>query len=77
MWRKSRVAESWVSSTCIELARHGEAVAVMVTHLLDAVPTEAHVFWSLWAGAPFYVSTPPNGTVWSVAEGRVKLLQRK
>lgn len=31
--------------------------AMMITHILDPVPTEAHVHCSLWADTPMYVST--------------------
>ena len=30
---------------------------MMITHILDPVPTEAHVHCSLWADTPMYVST--------------------
>ena len=49
----------------------------MITHLLDPIPTEAHVFWSLWARKPMYVATPPNGTIWVVDDGKIKLVERK
>ncbi len=51
-------------------------VAMTVTHLLDAVPTEAHVFWSLWAKMPMYVSIAPHGSLWLVNGNNIKLVQR-
>jgi hypothetical protein len=62
--------------TCITLQNDDRAVALMITHLLDPVPTEAHVFWSLWAGKSMYVMTPPDGTVWKVEGGKIGLVER-
>jgi hypothetical protein len=63
--------------TCIVLQTDPRAVGLMITHLLDPIPTEAHVFWSLWAKKPMYVATPPNGTVWAVEGNKIKLVERK
>lgn len=63
--------------SCISLQNDSEAVALMVSHLLDPIPTEAHVFWSTWAKKPLYISTPPNGTVWAVEGGEIRLVKRK
>lgn len=63
--------------TCIALQTDPSAVGLMITHLLDPIPTEAHVFWSLWAKKPMYVATPPNGTVWAVEGDKIKLVERK
>lgn len=62
--------------TCIQLENEPRAVGLMITHLLDAVPTEVHVFWSLWAGKPIYVATPPNGAVWAVEGASVRNVSR-
>lgn len=56
--------------SCIDLNPGQDAVAMMVTHLLDATPTEIHVFWSLWKGKPFYVTTGKNG-LWKIEDGRI------
>lgn|GEM_PF-1108917 len=56
--------------TCIALAPIPKSVAMMMTHLLDPVPTDVHVFWSLWEGKPFYVSTTEDG-LWKIEEGRI------
>lgn len=61
--------------TCIALEDDSRAVALTITHLLDSTPTEAHVFWSLWANKPIYVATP-NGTSWSVEGGKIRLVKR-
>lgn len=51
-------------------------VGLFVTHLMDPVPTEIHVFWNLWAGIPLYISTPPNGTIWNLSKGHISLVKR-
>lgn len=43
---------------------------MMITHILDPVPTEAHVHWSLWADTPQYVST--EGGLWAIKDGQVR-----
>lgn len=63
--------------TCIALQTDPNAVGLMITHLLDPIPTEAHVFWSLWAKKSMYVATPPNGTIWVVEGNKVMLVERK
>lgn len=71
------VSQRGFTRTCITLETSPRSVGLMITHLLDSVPTEAHVFWSLWAKKPLYVSTPPNGTLWVVKNGKIELVERK
>lgn len=71
------VSQRGFTRTCIALATDPKAEALMITHLLDPVPTEAHVFWSLWAGKPIYVATPPMGTIWAVQGDKIRLVARK
>ncbi len=59
-----------------KLPAGSKPVALTVTHLLDAVPTEVHVFWSLWAKMPMYVMVAPFGSLWSVDGNRIKLEAR-
>jgi len=49
--------------------------ALTVTHLLDATPTEIHVFSVYAAGLPVYVLTSGNNRVWSaeVSGGRPRI----
>lgn len=69
------------TKTCISLPlgeSEGRKVAALtVSHLLDPIPTEAHVFWSLWSGVPFFVLTSPGGTVWGIEDGAIRLLERR
>lgn len=60
--------------SCIVLESPRDSVGMMITHLLDPVPTEAHVFWSLWANKPMYVST--SAGLWKIEEGRVTMNSR-
>jgi hypothetical protein len=71
------VAQRGFTRTCISLQTDPRAVALMITHLLDPIPTEAHVFWSIWAKKPLYVATPPNGIIWVVDGNKITLIERK
>jgi len=71
------VSQRGFTRTCITLQNERNAVGLMITHLLDPIPTEAHVFWSLWAKKPIYVVTAPNGTIWLVDGNKIKLVERK
>ncbi|HEX8626207.1 MAG TPA: hypothetical protein VF782_14175 [Allosphingosinicella sp.] len=53
--------------------------ALMVTHLLDPVPTELHVFSSLAARLPIYVSTQSGKRtrLWETAGSRIRLVSDK
>lgn len=65
------------TKTCIQLENDPKSAGLMVTHLLDPVPTDIHVFWSIWAQKPLYVATPPYGTVWSINDGKIGLVKRR
>lgn len=71
------ISQRGFTRTCIALQTSPKAAALMITQLLDPIPTEAHVFWSLWAKKPIYVATPPNGTVWVVEGNKIRLVERK
>lgn len=53
--------------------------ALVVTHLLDPVPTEIHVFTVFAAGLPIYVATSPGARLWAVevsnGHARTRLLE--
>ena len=77
--RKTGVPRAFTNS-CIELtprAKDGKADALVVTHLLDPVPTEIHVFSSLAAGLPVYVITSQNSRTWAVEGPRIRLVDPK
>jgi hypothetical protein len=71
------VSQRGFTRSCIALQTDPRAVGLMITHLLDPIPTEAHVFWSLWAKKPIYVATPPHGSLWVVDGDKIKLAERK
>ncbi len=64
------VSERAFTNSCLNLGAapagpNGEAVAMLLTHMLDPTPTEIHVFMSLWMGKPIYVITGPK-RIWEV-----------
>ena len=61
--------------SCIVLESPRDSVGMMITHLLDPMPTEVHVFWSLWAGKPMYVGT--SAGLWKIEDGRVTMTSRR
>ena len=63
------VAQRAFTQGCIALDNQGGDDAFVVSHLLDPIPTEIHVFWSLWADKPMFVTTS-QGT-WAISEGLI------
>jgi len=47
---------------------------IAVTHHLDPLPTEIHVFLSLWSGRPLLVATGDPERVWAIGRGRIGLV---
>jgi hypothetical protein len=47
---------------------------VGVTHLLDPLPTEIHVFLSLWMNRPLLVATGEPDRLWTITRGRIGLV---
>jgi len=76
------VAKRGFTRSCIELAKprsskkQGTPVAMMITHLLDPIPTEIHAFAVHSAGLPMFVSTP-DGALYSVELSGGKAVARK
>lgn len=75
-----RLKQRPFTKTCIALEsppedKARETVAVMITHLLDPVPTEVHVFWSLWSRTPMFVVTSEGN--WLIEEGKITLKERR
>ncbi len=71
------IAQRGFTRSCIALESKPGAVALMITHLMDPVPTEVHVFWSLWGKTSMFVGTTSNGNVWGVEGNKIVLLKRK
>jgi hypothetical protein len=55
------------TNACVSLPRGDRAAGLFITQLIGDTPTEVHVFESLTAGLPIFVST--HSGVWSI-EGR-------
>lgn len=76
------VSKRKFTNSCIELERpaasrkQGQPVAMMITHLLDPVPTEIHAFAVHSVGLPMYVATP-DGTLYSVQLDQGRAVARK
>ncbi len=70
------------TKTCIEISRvangeeNQELVGLLITHLLDRVPTEIHVFSSLAARLPVSVGTR-DGRTWHVNGTEIRLIAEK
>lgn len=69
------VSQRGFTRTCVALQNDSRAVALMITHLMDPIPTEAHVFWSLWARKAMYVATQPGGALWAIESGKIRLVK--
>ncbi|HEX8192028.1 MAG TPA: hypothetical protein VF552_03945 [Allosphingosinicella sp.] len=78
-------ADGSVSSTrafanrCVDLDAPTELVGsqprpLAVTHLLDPLPTEIHVFLSLWMNRPLLVATGEPERLWTISRGRIGLV---
>lgn len=72
------------ANSCIELGEtrgrsETQPAAFFITHLLDPVPTEIHVFATFGVGRPINVMTSENGHIWvteiSGGQPRVRLLK--
>jgi hypothetical protein len=68
--------------TCFNAPRPGPGapgerpIGMVLSHLLDPVPTEIHVFMSIWIRMPIYVATATNRRIWEVTGGGIRLVQR-
>lgn len=62
--------------SCIALDNNPKSVGLMITHILDPVPTEVHVFANLWAKKPLFVTIAPLRTLWSITDGQIKSAER-
>jgi hypothetical protein len=66
------------TNRCLDLESGVELVGqpqrpIGVTHLLDPLPTEIHVFLSLWMNRPLVVATGEH-SLWTVAQGRIGIV---
>jgi hypothetical protein len=73
-------AQRAFTKSCLEVpltGERGKPAGLIVTHLLDPVPTEIHVFSSLAARLPIYVGTNGGKRLWAVEGSRIRPLPIK
>lgn len=72
-------AQRAFTNSCLNMPRpqngRGRPAALFITHLLDPIPTEIHVFMSLTIGLPVYVGTANPQRVWGVEGPHIRLVQ--
>jgi len=70
------VSQRAFTNSCLNMTREapggGNVAALTITHLLDPVPTEIHVFMSIWVGLPLFVGI--GGRVWEVTGDSISLV---
>ncbi len=65
------------ANSCLAMPTNPEGAAMLfVTHLLDPLPTETHVFTSMAAGVPLAVGTSKTGRLWQVSGGGISLMEQ-
>jgi hypothetical protein len=66
------------TNSCLNMggppSERDHTVAVAVTHLLDPIPTEIHVFMAIWMETPVMVSTGEPLRIWNVTADRIELM---
>jgi hypothetical protein len=68
------------SNRCLDLEAGADPATgqrprpIAVTHLLDPLPTEIHVFLSLWMNRPLLVATGNPDRLWTISRGRIGLV---
>ena len=73
---KVQLATRAYTKSCISLQKDKKSVGMMITHLMDDFPTEVHAYWSLWAKSPMYVGIVTTKDLWSITDGKLKLVVR-
>jgi len=73
------VAQRAFTNACVNMPTRREGrttpAALGITHLLDPIPTEIHVFMSIWTRFPLFVGTSNPDRVWSVEGPHIRLVQ--
>jgi len=66
--------------SCLDFTRNkprgAEEAALVMTHVLDPVPTEVHVMLNLQIGTPVIVITTSNRNSWRIERGRIQFLKK-
>jgi hypothetical protein len=71
------ISQRVFTRSCITVPNNPDSVIIMVSHFLDPIPTEVHVFWSMWTKKPVYVLIQPLETLWGVGGGKIELIEGK
>lgn len=66
------------TNSCLNMSTRAKGqdpmAALMITHLLDPIPTEIHVFLSIWTHMPVFVGTANPQRIWEVDGSRIRLV---
>jgi hypothetical protein len=69
------------TNSCISMSDRTDdgqqVVGVAITHLLDPIPTEIHVFMSIWMNVPVSVSTGEPLRIWEVTGDRIERMDTR
>lgn len=72
------IAERAFTNSCLEMPvpgrRQPRPAGLGIRHFLDDVPTEIHVFMSIWTGFPIFVAAGEPQRVWIVRPDRIELM---
>jgi hypothetical protein len=60
-----------------EPGRDGAPAGLFLTHLLDPIPTEIHVFMSITIGMPVFVGTDHPRRAWAVTGEAIRLIEHQ
>jgi hypothetical protein len=63
------------ANSCLTLSAPPGTVGLVMTHLLDPLPTEIHVFTALASGLPLFVGTIESRRRWEVDGGGIRLIE--
>ena len=73
------IAQRAFTNSCLNMSTRGGArqqtAALVVSHMLDPIPTEIHVFLSIWARLPVFVATGNPRRVWEVHGREIELVE--
>ncbi|HYI64626.1 MAG TPA: hypothetical protein VEW71_07050 [Allosphingosinicella sp.] len=73
-------AERAFTNSCLEMPVPGRGqprvAGIGIRHFLDGIPTEIHVFLSIWTGFPLFVAAGEPQRVWIVRPDGIELMDQ-
>lgn len=73
-------AERAFTNSCLEMPVPGRGqprvAGLGIRHFLDEIPTEIHVFLSIWTGFPLFVAAGEPQRTWIVRPDRIELMDQ-